>query len=371
MTERNETKTLMIAGGGTGGHIYPAIAVAREFLSRGVDRRVVFVGTRYGLEKEIVPKAGFDLQFVSVRGLKGKSILHTAANLARIPLAFVQAWRLISRYDPKALLGVGGYASGPVLAVGSLRRRPTMVQEQNAFPGLTNRILAKFVDTLAVAFPKALEIFGREGVVTGNPVRSEFFELSREASTDGRARLLIFGGSQGSHILNETTSRALPLLADLRDQLEIVHQTGVREHEEVRSAYQHAGFTDAVVTPFIDDMAREMAKADFVLSRAGAITIGELAALGRAAILVPFALASDNHQEYNARSVEERGGAIVITEKELTPESLAAAIRSLVTNRKRVLEMSEKFGSLGSREATSRIVDLIEKNMNIVRDELS
>ena len=363
----DDTRTLMIAGGGTGGHIYPAIAIAQEFLSRGDNRRVVFVGTRYGLEKNIIPKAGFDLEFVSVRGLKGKSLLHTAANLARIPVAFFQAWRLISRYEPDALLGVGGYASGPVLAVGSLRRRPTMVQEQNAFPGLTNRILAKFVDTLAVAFPKALEIFGREGVVTGNPVRREFFELGRQADPGGPTRLLIFGGSQGSHILNQTMMRALPGLDDLAGTLEIVHQTGARDHDDVRAAYDQSSFRDADVTPFIDEMAGEMARADFVLCRAGAITIGELAALGRAAILVPFALASDNHQEYNARAVEEQGGAVVITEKDLTPESLALAIRSLATDRGRIEEMGQRFGSLGTPDATSRIVDLLETRINIVR----
>lgn len=360
--------TLMIAGGGTGGHIYPAIAIAQEFLSRAADRRVVFVGTRYGLEKDIIPKAGFDLEFVSVRGLKGKSVLHTIANLARIPVAFVQAWRLISRYDPDALLGVGGYASGPVLAVGSLRRRPTMVQEQNAFPGLTNRILSKFVDTIAVAFPKALEIFGRDGVVTGNPVRKEFFESTvTDTSATETIRLLIFGGSQGSHILNRTMTSALALMDDLAGRLQIVHQTGARDHAEVREAYGSSRFDDAVVTPFIDDMAREMAGADLVLCRAGAITIGELAALGRAAILVPFALASDNHQEYNARSVEEQGGAMVITEKELSPESLAAAIRSLATDRGRVEEMGRRFGSLGTPDSTRTIVDLLERRIKIER----
>lgn len=366
MNGRDDMKTLMIAGGGTGGHIYPAIAIAQEFLSRGDDRRVVFVGTRYGLEKDIIPKAGYDLEFVSVRGLKGKSILGTITNLARIPLAFFQAWRLISRYQPDALLGVGGYASGPVLAVGSLRRRPTMVQEQNAFPGLTNRILSKFVGTMAVAFPKALEIFGRDGVVTGNPVRREFFENVGEA-TPGKSRLLIFGGSQGSHILNRTMAACLPLLEDLQGSLEIVHQTGPREHEEVRRSYDDSAFRGATVTPFIDDMAKEMGRATFVLCRSGAITIGELAALGRPAILVPFALASDNHQEFNARSVEERGGAVVITEKELTAESLAAAIRSMATDRDRTREMAAKAASLGAPDATSRIVDLLEKNMKIER----
>lgn len=350
----------MIAGGGTGGHIYPALAIAEEFVSRGDGRHVVFVGTRYGLEKEIVPKAGYPLEFVSVRGLKGKSLVQTAANLSRLPLAFVQAWRLVSRYDPDALLGVGGYASGPVLAVGRLRGRRTVVQEQNAFPGLTNRILARFVDTIAVGLPKALEIFGRDGVVTGNPVRREFFDRSDERSPAHTVRLLIFGGSQGSHILNQTITAALSHLEALEGVIEIVHQTGLREYDEVRRAYDDSAFRDAVVTRFIDEMPAEMGRADVVICRAGAITIGELAALGRAAILVPFALASDNHQEYNARSAEECGGAIVLTERELSAERLAETITMLARDRERIEEMGRRFGELGSRDATRRIVDLLE-----------
>lgn len=364
MNDSQKTRMLMIAGGGTGGHIYPAIAIAQEFLSRGGDRGVVFVGTRYGLEKGIIPKAGYELEFVSVRGLKGKSILQTLMNLLRIPVAFFQAWRLISKHRPDALLGVGGYASGPVLAVGRLRGRPTIVQEQNAFPGLTNRLLAKFVRRLAVGFPKALEIFGRDGSVTGNPVRREFFEARAPRESDGPLRLLVFGGSQGSHILNETMSRALAHLEDLRDALQIVHQTGTAEHAIVERAYASAGFDSATVTPFIDDMAERMAEADVVLCRAGAITIGELAAIGRGAILVPFALASDNHQEYNARAVEEQGGAIVLTEKELSAETLAARIRDLHGRRDEVRRMGERFGDLATPESTRKIVDLIETEIN-------
>jgi UDP-N-acetylglucosamine--N-acetylmuramyl-(pentapeptide) pyrophosphoryl-undecaprenol N-acetylglucosamine transferase len=356
---------LMIAGGGTGGHIYPAIAVAKEFLSRGEDRRVVFVGTRYGLEKEIVPKAGFELEFVNIRGLKGKSLLQTVGNLLRLPASMFGAWRLISRHDPDVILGVGGYASGPVLMVGALRGRPTVIQEQNAFPGLTNRLLSKVVDAIAVAFPKALEIFRRDGLVSGNPVRSEFFEQAGEKDSGPSRRLLVFGGSQGSRILNETMIGALPLLDDLAGKLEIVHQTGPHDHDRVAAAYRESSFHDSRVTPFIDDMAGEMARADFVLCRAGAITIGELAALGRAAILVPFALASDNHQEFNARAVEESGGGVVITEKELTPERLAQAIAAMSDDPERSLRMGNAITALAAPDASRKIVDLLEKTVEM------
>jgi UDP-N-acetylglucosamine--N-acetylmuramyl-(pentapeptide) pyrophosphoryl-undecaprenol N-acetylglucosamine transferase len=352
---------LMIAGGGTGGHIYPAIAVAREFLSRGDERRVVFVGTRYGLEKEIVPKAGFELEFVNIRGLKGKSILQTLGNLLRLPVSVFGAWRSISRHDPDVILGVGGYASGPVLMVGALRGRPTVIEEQNAFPGITNRILAKIVDAIAVGFPRALEIFSRDGLVTGNPVRSEFFELAGEKRSETMRRLLVFGGSQGSRILNETMSSALSLLGQLAGKLEIVHQTGPHDHERVAEAYRASAFNDSRVTPFIEDMATEMARADFVLCRAGAITIGELAALGRGAILVPFALASDNHQEFNARAVEEIGGGVVITEKELTAARLAETIEAMSEDPERLRRMGNAITALASPDASRKIVDLLEK----------
>lgn len=355
------SKTLMIAGGGTGGHIYPAIAIAREWMARDPARKVVFVGTRYGLEKEIVPREGFPLEFVEVRGLKGKSFLETVRNLFRIPMAFPRAWSLISRHDPDALLGVGGYASGPVLLVGALRRRPTIVQEQNAYPGITNRILAKVVTRLAVAFPRALEIFGREGTVTGNPVRTEFFEQARTIDPgDVRPTLLVFGGSQGSHILNESMIGALPSLASLSGKVSIVHQTGKADHERVSRAYEESAFPASGVTPYIDDMAARMVSADLVLCRAGAITISELAAVGRASILVPFAHASDNHQEFNARQVESAGGAVVITEAELSSERLAATIQELIGDPRRLKLMGESSRKLATENSASAIVDLIE-----------
>ncbi|MGH9457575.1 MAG: undecaprenyldiphospho-muramoylpentapeptide beta-N-acetylglucosaminyltransferase [Thermoanaerobaculia bacterium] len=352
---------LMIAGGGTGGHIYPAIAIAREWLARGAGREVVFVGTETGLEKRIVPGAGFRLEFVRVAGLKGKSLAMTLRNALRLPLGCLDAWRVVSRDRPSAVLGVGGYASGPVVLVAALRRIPTIVHEANAFPGLTNRILGRFVRRVAVAFPKALERFGGRGVVTGNPIRAEFFEAGeRRREGGGKVRLLLFGGSQGSRILNDTMAAALPLLEPLQGRIEIVHQTGPAQHESVQAAYAGSPFAGARVVPYLDAMAEEMAAADLVVSRAGAMTVGELAAAGRPAILVPFAAAADDHQEYNARALEAGGGAVVITERELSPEGLAAAVRELAADPARLAAMGAAQRRMAHPEATREIVDLID-----------
>ncbi len=353
---------LMIAGGGTGGHIYPAIAIAREWLARHPEQRAIFVGTEKGLEKTIVPKAGFPLEFIDVGGLKGKGGLDLIRNVLRVPKGLLQAWNLVGRHKPDVVLGVGGYSSGPVLLAARLRGVPTIIHEANAFPGLANRSVARFVTAVAVAFADALPRLKRpDGVVTGNPIRKEFFEATRRPPTANRQRLLIFGGSQGSRILNDTMIGALLFLARLRDSLEIVHQTGPNELEKVQKAYRESAFADARVVPYLDPMVEEMAAADLVVSRAGAMTIGELSAVGRAAILVPFAAATNNHQELNARVVERAGGAVVITEAELSPEKLAAAITGIVSDPERAQRMGAATKTLATPAATKNIVDLIEK----------
>jgi len=343
--------TLMIAGGGTGGHIYPAIAIAREFLTRDMSRNVIFVGTEYGLEKTIVPKAGFPLEFISVGGLKGKGPLDLTKNLLRLPLGFIHAWRAVGKHRPNVVLGVGGYSSGPVLLAAWLRRVPTIIHESNAFPGLTNRLVARFVTAVAVAFADAGPRMKRkDAIVTGNPVRAEFFAAQPRNRATAQ-QLLVFGGSQGSKILNDAVTRALPLLPAT---LNIVHQTGPRMLDEVQRAYGDR--PNARVVAYIDPMVDELAAADIVICRAGAMTIGELAAVGRASILVPFAAATNNHQELNARVMERAGAAIVITEKELTPEALAAAVSRIEPQK-----MGAAAKALAVPEATKKIVDTIEK----------
>ncbi|HEX7709063.1 MAG TPA: undecaprenyldiphospho-muramoylpentapeptide beta-N-acetylglucosaminyltransferase [Thermoanaerobaculia bacterium] len=358
-------ETLMIGGGGTGGHIYPAIAIAREYVARGAARKAVFVGTSKGLETRIVPAAGFPLELIDVGGLKGKGGLDLIRNLARLPLGFLQAWRLVGRHRPSVVLGVGGYSSGPLLVAAKLRGVPTIIHEANAFPGLANRMLAKWVTSVAVAFPEALPRLGRQdGVVTGNPIRKEFFDLgaaSRTKVPGPTQRLLIFGGSQGSRIINRTMTAALGSLTGLADRLEIVHQTGPADLESVQSAYRQSAFASARVVPYLDPMADEIAAADLVVCRAGAMTIGELAAVGRGAILIPFAAATNNHQELNARVVERAGGAVVVTEAELSAERLAVAIVEIAADQGRSARMGAAAAALAAPAATATIVDLIEK----------
>jgi UDP-N-acetylglucosamine--N-acetylmuramyl-(pentapeptide) pyrophosphoryl-undecaprenol N-acetylglucosamine transferase len=352
--------TLMIAGGGTGGHIYPAIAIAREFVARDAKRRAVFVGTERGLEKTIVPRAGFPLEFITAAGLKGKGLADRVRGLVQLPIGFTQAFRLIDKHKPDAVLGVGGYSSGPVLVAAKLRGVPTVIHEQNAFPGLTNRMLAKFVNAVAVAFAEAAPRLKRDdAVITGNPIRAEFFTATKQPSN--RSTLLVFGGSQGSRILNDTMTGALLFLARLKDQLDIVHQTGPSELAKVQAAYRSSAFANARVVAYLDPIADEIAAADLVVCRAGAMTVGELAAVGRAAIFVPFAAATNNHQELNARVVERAGGGIVITESELTPERLAGAISEVIADPERTRKMGAAAKSLATPEATKRIVDTIEK----------
>jgi UDP-N-acetylglucosamine--N-acetylmuramyl-(pentapeptide) pyrophosphoryl-undecaprenol N-acetylglucosamine transferase len=357
--------TLMIAGGGTGGHIYPAIAVARELIARDATRRVVFVGTQRGLEKTIVPKAGFPLEFIDVGGLKGKGGLDLVKNVFRLPKGFIQAWKLITKHRPDAVMGVGGYSSGPVLMIAAMRGIPTLIHEANAFPGLTNRLLAKFVKAVAVAYPDALTRMKRQdGVITGNPIRKEFFDAAQHGqrtTSNGKQRLLIFGGSQGSRIINDAMSGALLFLARLKDRLEIVHQTGPGELAKVQEAYRTSAFTGARVVPYLDPIVDEIAGADLVVCRAGAMTLGELAAVGRASILIPFAAATNNHQEVNARVVEQAGGAIVITEAQLSPERLGLAINEIVNDPDRAARMGTASKKLAVPDATQKIVDLIEK----------
>ncbi|HET7712011.1 MAG TPA: undecaprenyldiphospho-muramoylpentapeptide beta-N-acetylglucosaminyltransferase [Thermoanaerobaculia bacterium] len=353
--------TLMIAGGGTGGHIYPAIAIAQEYIARDSSRKVVFVGTERGLEKNIVPKAGFPLEFIAVSGLKGKGAAEILRSLMRLPAGFHQAWRLVGKHRPDVALGVGGYSSGPVLVAAKLRGVATMIHEQNAFPGLTNRVLARFADAVGVAFDQARPRLRRpDAVLTGNPVRAEFFAIPPRAAGP-RKRLLVFGGSQGSHILNQAMTGALLFLAHLREQLEITHQTGPKDLEAVRSAYLASAFSGAQVVPYLDPMSAAMADADLVVSRAGAMTIGELAAAGRGAILVPFAAATNNHQEMNARVMEAAGGAVVVTEEELSAERLAGAISNVMLQPQKCAEMGASARRLSAPEATKSIVEIIEK----------
>jgi len=350
---------VLIAGGGTGGHLYPGIALARELQRRDPSTVVTFVGTAAGIESKVIPREGFHLDVIRVAGLKGKSRLTRLRGLLLLPMAAVDAWRVISRHHPAVVVGVGGFSSGPVLALAALRRYPTLLLEQNALPGITNRLLAPLVRAAAVNFPEALPFFPRTGFVAGNPVRAEFFAPAGEVESERSVRVLIIGGSQGAHAINVAMAAAAPALRVSGVALSITHQTGERDVTMVRDAYAAAGLA-ARVEPFLYEMDREMKHADIVVARAGATTLSELAAAGRPAILVPLPTAADDHQRRNAESVARIGGAVVVEQRGLTGERLAGELLSLATDPVRRDEMGRQSRTLARPDAAERIADKVD-----------
>ena len=357
---------VLIAGGGTGGHLYPGIALARELLRRDPAAQIVFVGTAQGIEARVVPREGFALDLIRVSGMKGKSLIDRLRGLVILPLAALGAWRVISRRRPDVVVGVGGFASGPVVALAALRGRPTMLLEQNALPGLTNRLLAPLVRAAAVNFEEALRFFPRTGFVAGNPVRPEFFQANDKESNAqadrprDAARVLIFGGSQGAHAINVAMVEAASRLAATGVRLAITHQTGERDLDLVRTAYQRAALP-ARVEAFIFEIDGEMKAADLVICRAGATTLAELTAAGRPAILVPLPTASDDHQRKNAAVLGRAGAAVVIDERDLSGERLAAAITALVDDGEARQKMAAASRKLARPDAAERIADRVEQ----------
>ncbi len=347
---------IVIAGGGTGGHLYPGIAVAREFLRRLPDTVVTFAGTQRGIESRVVPREGFELDVLRSAGLKGTSPTALLRGLALLPLSAMDAWRILSRRRPDLVIGVGGYSSGPVVALAALRGVPTLLLEQNAVPGFTNRRLARVVSAAAVTFESTVEFFGRRGFVTGNPVRPEFLAEAGDTAAGGPPRVLIFGGSQGSHAINVAAVEAAPLLAADGRRLAITHQTGERDLEWVRDAYRRAGL-DARVEPFLFAMDREIKAADLVISRAGATTIAELTAAGKPAVLVPLPTAADDHQRKNAELLREAGAVEVIEQKDLTGQRLATRVLELTADADRLAAMASAARRLARPDAATLIVD--------------
>ena len=351
---------VLIAGGGTGGHLYPGIAVARELLSRRPDAVVTFAGTSRGLEARVVPREGFDLDVIRSAGLKGQSIRGRLRGAAMLPLSARDAWRVLSRRAPDVVIGVGGYSSGPLVLLAALRGRPTLVLEPNAVPGVTNRLLARFVRAAAVAYPSTLAHFRGRGFVSGIPVRAEFFTDHRVDGGDpGRkVRVLIFGGSQGAHAINLAAVAAAARLAAARVPLAVTHQTGERDVEVVREAYRAAAL-DARVEPFLYEMAREMKDADLVVCRAGAMTLAEVAAAGKPAILVPLPTAADDHQRRNAEVLVAAGAARLLEQRALTGETLAAQVLALAGDPAERARMEAAARSLGRPDAAAVIADRV------------
>jgi UDP-N-acetylglucosamine--N-acetylmuramyl-(pentapeptide) pyrophosphoryl-undecaprenol N-acetylglucosamine transferase len=351
--------TVVIAGGGTGGHLYPGIAVARELLRRMPDAVVTFAGTARGIESRVVPREGFTLDVIRSAGLKGKSPVALLRGLALLPLGGVDAWRILARRKPALVIGVGGYSSGPVMLAAAARGIPTMLLEQNAVPGLTNRLLSRVVSAAAVTFESTAGFFGRRGFVSGNPVRPEFLASGAEPDEPRGSRppgILIFGGSQGAHAINMAMVEAAPRLAAHRGGMAITHQTGERDLDLVRDAYRQAGL-DARVEPFLYEMDREMSAADLLVCRAGATTIAEFTAAGKPAVLVPLPTAADDHQRKNAEVLAAAGAAELIEQKDLTGAALADCIVALATDGARRSAMAKAAHRFARPDAARVIVD--------------
>jgi UDP-N-acetylglucosamine--N-acetylmuramyl-(pentapeptide) pyrophosphoryl-undecaprenol N-acetylglucosamine transferase len=352
---------VIIAGGGTGGHVIPALAIARELQSL-YSAEIQFIGTARGIENRLVPQAGFPLKLVSVGALKNVSIATRAKTLFDLPRAVFAAGKMLSEFRPDVVIGVGGYASGPAMLAAVLRRIPTIAFEPNVVPGLANRAVAKFVSGAAVHFQETAKYF-RNAKITGVPVRKEFSKINT-ASEPSYPTLLITGGSQGARALNRAVSEALPRLKERIPGLHIIHQTGERDYNEVRAAYDKAGVS-AEVSPFIDDMPAAFGRADLLLCRSGASTVAEVTAAGKTAIFVPFPHAADDHQRRNAEALSSRNAALLIPESELTTDRLVDSVGGLLTDRARLEQMSAVSKSLSHADAAGQIARMAARAAGI------
>ncbi|MBM4246521.1 MAG: undecaprenyldiphospho-muramoylpentapeptide beta-N-acetylglucosaminyltransferase [Deltaproteobacteria bacterium] len=350
---------VLIAGGGTGGHLFPGIAVADELVRR-FGAEVRFVGSTHGIERTAVPRAGYAVELLPMRGLRREGIAGLARAAWRIPASVVAALQLVGRFRPQLVVGVGGYASFPAVLAAFVRRVPVVLLEQNASPGAATRALAPLARRVCVSFPQTEELLGPRAVVTGNPVRGAAATAAapgeRDAAPDAGdrpARVLVFGGSAGAHRLNEVVPAAL---AAVGRPLEIVHQTGAVDRDMVEEAYRAQGVA-GTLHAFIDDMVSQYRRADLVICRAGATTIAELTALGVAAILVPFPFAAGDHQRLNGQALVDAGAAWMILDRELSAERLAAAVRGALADPAALAATRRRALALGHPDATARVVD--------------
>lgn len=356
---------IVIAGGGTGGHVFPALAVAAALKRIFAEAKITFVGTVRGIESKIIPKEGFDIRFIRSEGLVGKNILDTAKSVVKIPLSVMDSCSILRKLKPELVLGVGGYSSGSVICCAKLMGIPTIIHEQNTLPGLTNRILGKFVDTVAVTYHESTKYFPQaKTYLTGNPVREGILKGDRErgCKTFGldqdKFTIFVFGGSRGASHINNAMGEALDHLEPYRDRIQFLHQTGERDFDPMKEIYHSRGFKGTVL-PFAYEMADAYAVADLIISRAGATTLAELTACGKAAILVPYPFAAGNHQEINAKKLWDIGAAQMILDRDLNGRALSDMIRYLIEDPEAIAEMERISKSLGSREATGRVIELI------------
>lgn len=348
----------ILAGGGTGGHVIPALAIAQE-LQKRYGAEVLFIGTARGLENRLVPAAGFPLQMVKVGALNRVSFTTRLKTAFDLPRAIFTAAGILNEFQPDVVIGVGGYASGPAMLAAILKHTPTLAFEPNLVPGFANRVVARFVSAAAVHFQQTAEHF-RNAVVTGVPVRPAFFQIPKKTYSPVSRTLLVFGGSQGARAINQAMMRALPELAKRMAGLHVIHQTGERDYNEVQSAY--AGIAvSAEVHKFIDNMPGFFGRADLILCRSGASTVAEIAAAGKPAIFVPFPLAADDHQRRNAEAMEQAKAAVVLEETKLDEVWLVDTIYALLDDPKMLSQMSDAARAMAHPDAAKEIAELAAK----------
>jgi UDP-N-acetylglucosamine--N-acetylmuramyl-(pentapeptide) pyrophosphoryl-undecaprenol N-acetylglucosamine transferase len=355
-------KRIVIAGGGTGGHVFPAIAIADALCEHGVASEVIFIGTDKGLEARVVPQVGYPLETIHAEGFVGKSWTEKCSSIWTLLRSFAEARTILQRLRPQLVIGVGGYVSFSAVLAAYFRNIPILIHEQNAIPGLANRQLARFADTVAITYQESLSYFPAEKtVLTGNPVRKNLLKVDKRLAREtfhldpSRFTIFIFGGSAGARRINRAVTEALDLLIDLRDRVQFIHQTGDSDYEETIKKYRSLGFFGTVV-PFVDKMAEAYAVADIVVCRAGATTLAEITAIGKAAVLIPYPYAAANHQERNARKLEDMGAARVIADRELNGMRLAELIRTLYVDDRQRSELERHAAAFGRLDAADRIV---------------
>jgi len=350
---------VLFAGGGTGGHIFMAVALARELEKQNPGVEVLFVGARKGMGNDIVPALGFRFQTLNIGGIKGVGLFRAVVSLLQIPGSLLSSRRMIQEFCPSIMVGLGGYSSGPIMLVGKALGFPALLIEPNVQPGFTNRVLKPWVDAAAVAFEETARWFGNKARLTGIPVRQEFHEVSSKVSAGGPLCLLVFGGSQGSSPMNQLVCQALPFLPPT-GEIKIVHQTGLTDYSSVKERYKQAGF-EAEVIDFIQDMPAYFSGADLILSRAGASTVAEIAAAGKPSILIPLPHATDDHQRMNARALVQKRAALSLEETETTGEELASLLVELAQTRDRLDQMAQASRELAHPESRTKIIELMEE----------
>ncbi len=359
---------LLIAGGGTGGHLFPGVALVEELLARDPKAEVLFVGTSRGIEARVVPELGYELALIEVSGVKTVGVRKAIRGLFSIPRSLWQSRRIVKRFRPDAVIGVGGYASGPVVLMARLMRKRSAIIEQNSIPGLTNKILGKFVHKIFLSFEETRRFFKRNKIVmSGNPIRKQILASLQDESAGGSddaaaspaPHLFIFGGSQGATAVNELVVGAAALLAARGVRFTTLHQTGKANLEPTRARYAEAGI-DADCRAFIKDMATEYRRADLIIARSGATTVAELGVVGCPALLIPYPYAADNHQEINAKELVDAGAAKMLRQADLTAETLADAIEELLADRDALARMGSAMNALGKPQAAKTIIDWAE-----------